>query len=700
MPEVESAVAYGFYRKATFSIGDHNVAGSGRSVGKDYFNVFSFELAQGDRNKVLADKSALAISESMAVRLFGTTDHVLGKTVTMNHEDEFIVSGVFKDYPENASEKLDYLYSFERFREGQDWINTWGNTNISTYVLLKPGADVAALNAKLVDYVQQKTNNEEKNRQMFVRKFTDKYLNGRYENGTVAGGRITYVKLFSIIAVFIVVIACINFMNLSTAKASRRIKEVGIKKAVGAGRDTLVYRYLGESLLLSFVSLAVALLLVDLLLPYFNVITAKHLSLRFTADVVLPCVGITLITGLLAGSYPAIYLSGFSPASVLKGKLNSSLGELWARKGLVVFQFALSVIFIISVTVVYRQIAYMQSRNLGYDREGVIYFGREGKLWNRESLETFLTEARAIPGVAGASVTNHDMTGHNAGTSDVTWPGKDPQAEIQFEAFAVDYGMMETWGMQLAEGRMFSQNFHPDTIGMVFNQAAIEAMGLKNPVGTAVKLWGYDMKIIGVVKDFNYESLHQPHKPVFFYYNLDNPNLVMVKLAAGHEKETLTRLTDFYARFNAGFALDYKFLDEQYETQYAAEQRVSVLSRYFAGLAILISCLGLFGLATFTAERRLKEIGIRKVLGSSEANIVLLLSSDFTKIVLTAIAIALPVSYFLTQQWLNSFAFRIELAWWYFATAGLLALVICWLTVGSQAIKAARVNPTKCLKEQ
>jgi len=535
---------------------------------------------------------------------------------------------------------------------------------------------------------------------MFVRKFTGKYLYGQYENGVIVGGRITYVKLFSIIAVFIMVIACINFMNLSTAKASRRIKEVGIKKAIGAGRDTLVYRYLGESLLLSFLSLAAALLMVDLSLPHFNVITAKHLSLRFTADVVLPCAGIALITGLLAGSYPALYLSGFSPASVLKGKLNTSLGELWARKGLVAFQCALSVIFIICVTVVYKQIVYVQSKNLGYDREGVIYFGREGRLWNGESLETFLTEVRALPGVAGASVTNHDMTGHNAGTYDITWPGKDPHERYEFEAFAVDYGMMETWGLQLAEGRMFSQNFHPDTIGIVFNEAAIASMGLKDPIGKAVKLWGYNMKIIGVVKNFHYESLHEPLKPVFFYYNLDNPNLVMVKLAAGQEKETLARLTDFYARFNAGFTLDYKFLDEQYETQYAAEQRVSVLSRYFAGLAILISCLGLFGLAAFTAERRLKEIGIRKVLGSSELNIVLILSSDFTKIVLASIVIAIPVSYFLTRQWLSSFAFRIELEWWYFVTAGLLALIICWLTVGSQAIKAARVNPTKCLKEQ
>jgi predicted permease len=701
-PEIEYAAVHGFGSKAVISIGDHNVEGTGRFVGCDYFNILSFELVQGDKDKVLADNKSMAISESMAVRLFGNTGHALGKTVVMDHDQEFIITGVFKDLPATASDKPDYIWSFERFREGKEqWLNNWNSTNVSTYILLKPGTDAEALNAKLADYVMKKTNNEITHRTMFIRKYADKYLYNQYENGVLVGGRITYVKLFSTIAVFIIVIACINFMNLSTAKASRRVKEVGIKKAIGAGKGTLVYRYLGESLLLSFLSLLVALLMVDLLLPYFNDITAKHLTLQLRA-VLLPCVGITLLTGLLAGSYPALYLSGFNPATVLKGKLNNSLGEMWARKGLVVFQFALSVIFIIGVTVVYKQIEYTQSKNLGYERAGVIYFSRQGKLWkSSETLETFLSEVRSIPGVANASASSHDMTGHNSGTSGVEWPGKDPEDRTEFEVFQVDYGMLETLGVTMAEGRMFSRNFHPDTTRVIFNEAAIAFMNnMQQPVGKTVQMWGKQVEIIGVVKNFHYESLHQPLKPVVFLYTPENTRNIMVKLEAGREQETLARLSKFYSTFNEGFTLDYRFLNLDYEGQYAAEQRVSILSRYFAGLAILISCLGLFGLATFTAERRLKEIGIRKVLGSSEANIVLLLSGDFTRIVLTAIAIALPVSYFLIRQWLNSFAFRIELQWWYFATAGLLALVICWLTVGSQAIKAARVNPTKCLKEQ
>jgi putative ABC transport system permease protein len=447
--------------------------------------------------------------------------------------------------------------------------------------------------------------------------------------------------------------------------------------------------------------LLMALLTVDLLLPYFNTITGKQLTLRI-GTVLLPFLGITLLTGLLAGSYPALYLSGFSPAAVLKGRLNSSLGEVWARKGLVIFQFALSVIFIIGVTVVYKQIEFTQSKNLGYERAGVIYFSRQGKLWqSNETLETFLDELRRIPGVVHASATNHDMTGHFTGSSGITWPGRDPEDRTEFEVFQVDYDMMETLGLEMAEGRMFSRDFNPDTSRVIFNEAAIAFMNnMQQPVGKTVRMWDKNVEIIGVVKNFHYESLHQPLKPVVFRYAPQNAGNIMARLEAGREKETLERLTKFYSTFNEGFTLDYRFLDQEYEVQYAAEQRVSVLSRYFAGLAILISCLGLFGLAAFTAERRLKEIGIRKVLGSTELNIVLILSSDFTRIVLTAITIALPVSYLLIRQWLSSFAFRIELHWWYFATAGVLALVICWLTVGTQAIKAARVNPTKCLKEQ
>ncbi len=416
---------------------------------------------------------------------------------------------------------------------------------------------------------------------------------------------------------------------------------------------------------------------------------------------VLILLSITLFTGIIAGSYPALYLSGFKPATVLKGKLNSSLGELWARKGLVVIQFSLSILFIISVLVVYKQMEFVQSTNLGYNKNNLVYFSLTGALSEVKNQESLIAEIKNIPGVEMASSTSHNLAGHNGGTSGVAWEGKDPDDKTEFEYIFSNFDLIETMGVEMVEGRSFSRDFISDSSAIIFNENAIRFMGLKDPIGKTIKLFGAnEMHIIGVVKDFNYESLHENMKPVFFVNLPSETYLLMARLTAGKEKETLARIQELYHKFNPDFPFEYKFVDDSYQSQYASEQRVATLSKYFAGLAILISCLGLFGLAAFTAERRIKEIGIRKVLGSSVFGIVYLLSTDFTKIVLLAIVLALPISYLGAQYWLDSFAFKITLQWWYFIGAGLLALIIAWLTVGTQAIKAARVNPTQCLKNE
>ena len=699
MPEVEYAMNTSSGQEATLTIGDKNMKAEGRFVGKDFFKLFSFSLLQGDISKVLLDKSSLVISDELALKLFNTTDNVVGRTVEYDHQDSYVISGVFKKVPQQSSIQVDFLGAFEKFKDGKEWLLDWGNTGTNAFVLLKPGADVAAFNAKFASYIKIKTKDEDAYRTPFLKLFARNYLHNNYENGVETGGRITYVKLFSIIAVFILVIASINFMNLSTAKASRRMKEVGIKKAVGAGRKTLIIQYLGESLLMSLLSLVLAILIADLLLPKFNEITGKHIALHFDVITGLRLMAITTITGLLAGSYPAIYLSSFNPATVLKGQFSASLGEQWARKGLVVFQFAISIIFIVSVVVVYKQIEFVQSRDLGYDKENVIFVRREGNIWTDASLETFLTEIKAIPGVANASSLGHNLMGHNSGTSGVEWPGKDMNDRTEFENMSVNHDLMETMGIELKEGRTFSKDF-ADTSRIIFNEAAIRFMGMEDPVGKVVKLWGDNMEIIGVAKDFNFESLHQKVKPLFLRMYAGNTWQIVIKLARGPQHETIKRIEDTFHRVNPGFIFEYSFLDQNQEALYAAEQRVAVLSRYFAGLAVLISCLGLFGLVSFTAERRLKEIGIRKVLGSSVFRIVFLLSGDFTKTVLISILVALPLSYFLSHYWLESFAYKTPLEWWYFVAAGLIALCIAWLTVSVQAFKAARVNPVKCLKEQ
>lgn len=345
---------------------------------------------------------------------------------------------------------------------------------------------------------------------------------------------------------------------------------------------------------------------------------------------------------------------------------------------------------------VYKQIEYVQTKNLGYNKDNIIYFNAEGRV--QDNLETFLSEVRKLPGVVNASSRGSIISDYGS-TIGLGWEGKSPDEDIAFQTVAVNYGMIETLGIGMKEGRTFSRDFGTDTSKIIFNEAAIKVMGMKDPVGKVVNLWGEDKKIIGVAKDFHFQSLHERVKPMFFRLEPERAMKVMAKIEAGRERETIDGLEQFYSAFNPGFVLDYRFLNEDYQELYAAEQRVAVLSKYFAGLAILISCLGLFGLAAFTAERRLKEIGVRKVLGASEFNIVYLLSSDFTKLVLASILFALPVSYLLVKYWLSNFAYRIDLELWYFMSAGLLALFVAWFTVGMQAIKAASINPSQCLKD-
>ncbi|HMQ00273.1 MAG TPA: ABC transporter permease, partial [Cyclobacteriaceae bacterium] len=696
-PEIEYAATTTWISPYTLSIDEHSVKADGYHVGSDYFNIFSFQLIEGDADKVLEDKYAMVISRELALKLFDTDKDIIGRTVEYQQSKSFQVTGVFEK-ESAASFQFDFVLNFEEFKSENEWVTSWGNNGPSTFVILAEGSNASELSEKIKDYVKSK--NEQSNITLFLQPFSERYLYGKFHNGQPAGGRIEYVRLFSIIAIFILLIACINFMNLSTARASKKAKEVGIKKTVGAQRGSLMLQYISESIFTSFLSLLVALAIVWLFLPQFNTITDKRIVFNPTdAELILSFLGITLFSGILAGSYPAFFLSSFKPSQVLKGEIKGSYAELWARKGLVIFQFALSVILIVSVMVIYSQIDFVQNKNLGYKKDNLIRFPVEGKL--NENKESFLTEVRRIPGVVNASTMGHTLMGRNNNTSGLRWEGKNPEEIVLFENVRVNYDMLETLGVELAEGRFFSRDFPADSSKIIFNEAAIRVMNLEEPIGKTINLWGrYDLEIVGVVKDFHFQSLHDVVNPLFFMLTPQNTWTVMVRIEGGKEQETIAALESVYADFNPGFTLDYRFQDVQYAKLYAAEQRVASLSAYFAGFAILISCLGLFGLATFSAERRLKEIGIRKSLGSSVGNIVLLLSGDFTRMVIIAIGIGLPLSYYLLDKWLERFAFHVELELWYFAVAGLAALFIAWLTVASQAIKAARVNPVNCLRTE
>lgn len=699
MPELEYAVGSSpVLNDFTLSFGDLHFSASAKFADKDYFKIFSYDLSQGDRDKVLEDKNAIVISESTALKLFNTTENVLGKTISWQDLDkkrEATVTGVFKDITTKSSVRFDFVISFEVFKELLGTNANWGNHHAEVFLLLKDGTDVKSLGRKIAEFF--KTKSKESNATLVLQKYSDQYLYNKFENGVQAGGRIEYVRLFSLIAIFIVLIACINFMNLSTAKAFRKMKEVGIKKAIGAQRKALIYQYLGESMSVTILSFFVAVILVFLLLPQFNFITGKSLSLIPDRSLLLGFTVIALFTGILSGSYPALYLSGFNPAVILKGKLSNPAGELFTRKGLVVFQFALSVLLIVAVVVVYKQIEMIQTRNPGFNRENIVQFKIEGKV--TENQEVFLSEIKNLPGVVNAS----SMWGSIIGETGITqgsfnWEGKDPNAVVAFSNLGVNYNMLELLGIGISEGRTFSSNFGDETSKIIINEAGISVMGLKNPVGKIFGLWGKNYEIIGVAKDFNFRSFHEKVKPFFFRLNSLEADKILVKIAAGKERETIDQLQALYKSFNPGFTFNYSFLDDEYQRQYLAEQRISVLSRYFAALAILISCLGLFGLATYTAERRVKEIGIRKVLGAGEFGIVQLLSTDFTRMIIIAIAIALPVSYLIVSRWLEGFAYSIDLKWWYFGGSGVITLLIAWFTIGIQTIKAAIRNPLEALR--
>ncbi len=701
MPEVEtSAVSTppSWFRKVALTAGNTNSRGTGLFVGKNYLDVFSYPLLMGNKQQVLTGNKNIVLSEKLARTLFRTVENSIGKTVAWQIDSlkrQAIVAGVMKDVPAGSSVRFDFLLPFSVFEE--DIMKTQFSLNgpgpFLTYLVLKEGTDTSRFNTKLRSFMRSKSDGNP--RDLFVARYADNYLHEHYQNGVQAGGRIGYVKLFALIAFFIIAIACINFMNLATAEASGRMKEVGIRKTVGAGRGMLVLQYLGESVLLSFLALVFALLIVALLLPQFNAITGKQLTMRaMNIPLLLSFGGIALLTGCLAGSYPAFYLSGFNPIAVLKGKLQDTAGGLWIRKGLVVFQFAISVIFIVAVLVVYRQLAFVLSQRMGYDKDHVIYFVAEGKV--PANIDAFINGIKQIPGVDNASSMVGNVLG--APSVNITWNNKGKNDVLLCRPFLLYYDMMETLGIQLAAGRSFSRRFSTDTGKLIFNEAAIKAMGIQNPVGKVIDFGGWNSEIIGVVKDFHFQSLHEPVKPLFF--RLDPGGTVMVKIKPGMEHTVIDRLSRFYQAYNPGFSFEYRFLDEDYQLQYQAEKRVAALSKYFAALAVIISCLGLLGLSAYTAERRSREIGIRKVLGATVGNIVLMLSAEFIRFVLIAVCIATPLAWWIMHNWLRGFAYHINLGAGVFVITGLFMLFITLCTVSFRAIKAAVVNPVVSLKSE
>lgn len=706
IPEVDLAVTVMNLEKEgmaiTFKNGENIFKTDGLFAGKAFFNVFTYPLIRGEASQVLDDKDAVVVSESFAIKLFGSVDNALNHQMTyfmFGKDHNAKVTGVFEDIPRNSTMKLSFVATKQKLLE-DIWTNgkEWYNTGPDTYVLLEPNVDITAFNQKIERLVDKYNNGNMFS--LFARKYSDTYLKGNYEEGIQQGGRITYIRLFSVIGLLVLLIACINFMNLSTARVTRRFKEIGIKKTVGSTKKSLVVQFLTESVFIAFISLICAILIIVLLIPVFNFITGKELGLHLISEHLGLFVMATLITGLIAGSYPAFYLSGFSPMATLKGKFQSRPGELLARKGLVVFQFMASLVLIIAVLIISDQINYALTKPLGYQKENMVQIDLEGKAF--ENAAVLFEEFEQIKGVESVGGLSESLISEDGGSSTygLEWPGKPENLEINFVVRNVDDNLIQTLNIEMAEGEPFTENLGSPESYLILNEEAVRLMELQNPVGKKIKLWGEDKTILGVMKDFHTASVLQSIAPIVFRYKANNTALGMVRIQSGTAAKTIAQIEQVYTKFNPGYNLNFIFQDQAINAQYLSEQQILSLSRYFAFLAIFISCLGLFGLAAFDTEMRVKEIGIRKVLGSTTYGIVKLLSSDFIKLIGLSIVLASPIAWYLMRDWLLQFQYRIAIGWLAFVVSGALTILIAMVTIGFQALKAANSNPAKSLRTE
>jgi len=673
----------------------------GRYIGSDAFTVFKYPLIAGDPATALRDPESIAVSESLAERHFGSDwrekKDLLGSMINVDHRLDAKLTAVFKDIPPNSSIQFDFIIPVQEFIRRNDWVERWDNNGLGVFARLDKGADPEAVNAKIKDLIDQHVDAWETD--VFLQPYRDMYLWSSYENGKLVGGRIEYVRIFLFVALFIILIACINFMNLATARSSQRAREIGVRKTVGATKFSLARQFLGESLLTATIAFLIAMVLIFLLLPVFNQLTGKSVQLSlFDPGLWLQFGGLALFTGFLAGSYPALYLSSFSVASVLRSGTGQKARGAGLRKGLVVFQFVMSIVLIISTLTVYRQLNYIRNKALGVDRENVVSLPLEGNL--RQQYDAFKQELLSKPGVVNVTISNQNPIAVFGNTIGVEWDGKLEGDNTLYSIISTGYDFVKTMRIQMDSGRVFSREYSTDSSNYIVNERAAAAMGMDNPLGQRLSVWGREGQIIGVVKDFHTQSFYRDIEPVILRLAPDQTNTILMRIAAGETPKAMATLKSLYNRFNPGYPFNYSFLDADFEQMYRSETVISSLAIVFTVLAILIACLGLLGLASFTAEQRTKEIAIRKVLGSSIMNIVLLLSREFVLLVTAAYLVALPIAWYLMSRWLGDFAFHTNISAVVLIGAGVISVLIAWLNVSYQSIRAARTNPVKSLRSE
>ncbi|TDS15953.1 ABC transporter permease [Sphingobacterium paludis] len=701
-PEVENTTRVSGNNGILFTTDEQKLTtGEGAFVDSSFLEMFGLPLLSGNPNEVLKDPSTIVLSEELAKKLYGTTD-VVGKNLSMDRNQSLTVSGVLKLLPSNSRfANYEYLLPWTGMEKLGYADKNWGNSSVLAFVELAEHANLAAVQQKIQKILQRHA--PELRSESFLQPLSEKYLYSKFENGKAVGGRIEMVRIFIVIACFILLIACINFMNLSTAQSERRAKEVGVRKVVGAQKRTLVAQFLTESFLLTFISGTFALLLLLLALPSFSDLVGRALHINLVSWEFWSMFGtFILLTGLLAGSYPAFFLSSFRPIKVLKGKFFSTQSKLSARKVLVVCQFVIAIILIVSTLVIRKQIQYGQDRESGYQKDNLVYIPENGDIQKNIHL---IKQALIDQNIA-ASVTRtmSPLTERWSGWNGFEWEGKDPKSSIQFNRQTADDKLVATAGFTLVEGRDFDlSKFPTDSNAAILNESAIKVMGLKNPIGSYIIDGGSTkFHIIGVIKDFIQESPFDPVMPLVFEgANGFGMQTLHIKFnPALNTKEALEKTAKIFKAFNPDYPFEYKFIDDEYATKFAESQKIGQLATLFSGLTIFISCLGLFGLAAFMAENRTKEIGIRKVLGASIFSITKLLSNEFLSLVALACLIAFPIAFWAMYNFLKTYAYRTDIGWDIFLLAGVGALLISAATVSYQSIKAAIANPVDSLRDE
>lgn len=699
----------------TFKSGDEAYKFEGSRANENFLTMFSFPLLAGDAATALMPGKNIAISRKMSDMFFDSPQEAIGKSLRYENKLDLNVTAVFEDLGPNTSLKFDFLASWELHATSQ---MDWASAVVLTTVLLKPDADVAKVTEQLnalagprLDKVPGVTTT------LGLQPYGDQYLVTNFANGRPEGGRIGYVKIFTGVAVFILVIACVNFMNLATARSVKRAKEIGVRKVIGSSRIFLVGQFFGEAILLSMFAMLFATLLIILLLPSFNQFTGKEIALPYdqpTAWLVL--LGLSLTTGLVAGSYPAIFLSSMKPVQVLKGVVSFTRNAIRARRGMAVFQFGLSILLLIATMVMSRQTRFLQNVNLGFDKENVLYLQTEGELTKFAGYMAFKRAAEQMPGVMlvdKSSEAPHKMAflvdendgvreTQNADDSAIKWEGKEKGTGVGFKPTSVGFDFLDLMKLDVVEGRGFSRENATDSAdAFMINEQAVKEMGIKDPIGKWISAWAKKGHIIGILKDYNINSLHERIRPLIIdVKEYEYFGIILVRTEAGKTKEAIASLEKVYKELNPDYPFSFRFIEDDTQKMYQSERMVTRLSNVFAVLAIAISCLGLLGLIMFSAEQRTREIGIRKALGATVPSIVGLLSKDFVKIVVLSFVVAAPVSAWLMMQWLNGFAYKIELSWWIFAVAGVAALLIALLTISFQAFQSARANPVDSLRSE